>query len=163
MTLSAPLFCTFLMRFSVFLVYPSFLYLSVGYLCTLVIMRLVEMAHWCVAGEARRQQLDYGYWYAPDGRSESQQSEFERVEVAPQALEWMFSVAADVKFRVSADNLAMGLGASTEFKDRIHQRVIGNCQRGLGARPAAFIAALEMYYQCSGSSECERYVRAALD
>lgn len=124
---------------------------------------LHEIAHWCVAGEARRQQLDYGYWYAPDGRSESQQSEFERVEVAPQALEWMFSVAAGVKFRVSADNLAMGLGASTEFKDRIFKRAIDNCQQGIGARPEAFIAALEVYYQRSGSHECECYIRAALN
>lgn len=124
---------------------------------------LHEIAHWCVAGEARRQQLDYGYWYAPDGRSEAQQSEFERVEVAPQALEWMFSVAAGVKFRVSADNLAMGLGASSEFKDRIFQRVNDNCLQGVNTRAAAFIAALEAYYQRSGSRECERYARAALD
>lgn len=124
---------------------------------------LHEIAHWCVAGEARRQQLDYGYWYAPDGRSKSQQSEFERVEVAPQALEWMFSVAAGVQFRVSADNLAMGLGASTEFKDRIYQRAIENCERGVATRPAAFIAALEVYYQRSGSCECQQYTRSALD
>lgn len=124
---------------------------------------LHEIAHWCVAGPARREQLDYGYWYAPDGRSEVQQREFERVEVAPQALEWMFSVAAGVKFRVSADNLAMGLGPSAEFKERIFLRVLENCQKGVGARPAAFIAALESYYQRSGSTEYQHYTRAALD
>ena len=24
---------------------------------------LHEIAHWCLAGRVRRQQLDYGYWY----------------------------------------------------------------------------------------------------
>src|SRR5690606_17895265 len=46
---------------------------------------LHEVAHWCVAGEARRQQDDYGYWYAPDGRNAGQQKAFEQVEVLPQA------------------------------------------------------------------------------
>ncbi|SUC30833.1 Protein of uncharacterised function, DUF462 [Providencia rettgeri] len=31
---------------------------------------LHEISHWCIAGEARRQQVDYGYWYCPDGRDE---------------------------------------------------------------------------------------------
>ena len=34
---------------------------------------LHETAHWCIAGEARRKQFDYGYWYEPDGRNEAQQ------------------------------------------------------------------------------------------
>ena len=50
---------------------------------------LHEVAHWCIAGEIRRQQTDFGYWYAPDGRSPAQQRAFERVECRPQALEWM--------------------------------------------------------------------------
>ena len=29
---------------------------------------LHEVAHWCVAGAARRGLPDYGYWYSPDGR-----------------------------------------------------------------------------------------------
>ena len=29
---------------------------------------LHEVAHWCIAGSARRKLHDYGYWYAPDGR-----------------------------------------------------------------------------------------------
>ena len=41
---------------------------------------LHEVAHWCVAGPERRRLTDYGYWYAPDGRTEKQQMEFERVE-----------------------------------------------------------------------------------
>ena len=29
---------------------------------------LHEIAHWCIAGAARRRLIDYGYWYSPDGR-----------------------------------------------------------------------------------------------
>ncbi len=67
---------------------------------------LHETAHWCIAGEKRRQQFDYGYWYEPDGRNEQQQREFEQVERKPQALEWLFSLCAGFKFDVSVDNLS---------------------------------------------------------
>lgn len=103
---------------------------------------LHEVAHWCVAGAARRLQEDYGYWYAPDGRTAAQQSLFEQVEVKPQAFEWLFSVAAGRKFRVSADNLEAGLGASETFKDAIYQQVQIYCMQGLPARADAFVRAL---------------------
>lgn len=66
---------------------------------------LHEIAHWCVAGDARRTQLDYGYWYNPDGRSGAQQAEFEAVEARPQAVEWVLTAACGKPFRVSVDNL----------------------------------------------------------
>lgn len=66
---------------------------------------LHETAHWCIAGEARRTQFDYGYWYEPDGRNAEQQKSFEQVEEKPQALEWLFSLCCDFPFRVSVDNL----------------------------------------------------------
>lgn len=66
---------------------------------------LHEIAHWCVAGATRRQQLDYGYWYSPDGRTRAQQAEFERVEARPQAVEWVLTVACGRRFAVSLDNL----------------------------------------------------------
>ena len=59
---------------------------------------LHEVAHWCIAGEERRKLVDFGYWYAPDGRNAEQQRAFYGVEVKPQALEWMFSVAAGIGF-----------------------------------------------------------------
>ncbi|HFC29733.1 MAG TPA: diaminobutyrate-2-oxoglutarate aminotransferase, partial [Oceanospirillales bacterium] len=40
---------------------------------------LHELAHWCVAGEERRKCDDFGYWYAADGRTQSQQDEFFKV------------------------------------------------------------------------------------
>jgi elongation factor P hydroxylase len=55
---------------------------------------LHEIAHWCIAGQRRRLLEDYGYWYSPDGRDVEQQTEFEKVEVKPQAIEWAFSCAS---------------------------------------------------------------------
>ena len=39
-----------------------------------------EIAHWLVAGDVRRKQVDFGYWYIADGRNALQQTEFEKVE-----------------------------------------------------------------------------------
>lgn len=108
---------------------------------------LHEVAHWCVAGPERRLQEDYGYWYAPDGRTREQQGEFEHVEAKPQALEWLFSVAAGAPFRVSADNLAQGLGPSDTFKDAVHTEVVRLCQDGVNQRVARFCQALLAYYR----------------
>ena len=66
---------------------------------------LHELAHWCIAGQDRRQRDDYGYWYAPDGRTESQQEAFFKVERLPQAIERWFCESLGVPFSVSLDNL----------------------------------------------------------
>ena len=39
---------------------------------------LHEIAHWCLAGEKRRQQVDYGYWYCPDDAVQSNKLYFNR-------------------------------------------------------------------------------------
>ena len=86
---------------------------------------LHEISHWCIAGLERRKLVDFGYWYEPDGRSEHRQKEFERVEVKPQALEWLFSEACGLKFRLSVDNLEQTtseqepIGASVWFKQAV--------------------------------------------
>jgi len=103
---------------------------------------LHEVAHWCVAGSERRKLEDYGYWYAADGRSAEQQVKFESVEIVPQAIEWMFSVAAGVSFRVSVDNLSAQMQASPEFRRKIWQQAREFCQSGLPERAYAFTAAL---------------------
>lgn len=103
---------------------------------------LHEVAHWCVAGPERRLLPDYGYWYAPDGRTAEQQRQFERVEVKPQALEWLFCVAAQRRFRVSADNLEQGLGPSDDFKQAIWLQAQSYCREGVNNRAHAFITAL---------------------
>lgn len=108
---------------------------------------LHEIAHWLIAGSSRRLQLDYGYWYAPDGRTASQQIEFEAVEAKPQALEWILSKAAGHPFLVSADNLS---GESTDvraFEVRVLDEVKCYLRSGLSERADAFRSALCHFYQ----------------
>lgn len=78
-----------------------------------------EVAHWCVAGEARRKQDDYGYWYSPDGRNAEQQHEFEQLEVLPQAWELTFCAAANHPFDVSVDNLDGGAENLRAFQQAV--------------------------------------------
>lgn len=108
---------------------------------------LHEIAHWCVAGAARREQVDFGYWYAPDGRSAEQQSAFEQVEVKPQALEWLFCEAAGHRFRVSLDNLSGEATDPTPFKQRVVDQVQDYLRNGIPERPACFIDALLNFYR----------------
>ena len=103
---------------------------------------LHEVAHWCIAGEARRKLDDYGYWYHEDGRNPQQQSEFERVEVKPQALESLFSVAAGVKFKISIDNLHGGNESSDCFCDQVKGQAIRYLNEGLPSRASLFLKAL---------------------
>ena len=84
---------------------------------------LHEISHWCIAGAKRRKLPDLGYWYAPDGRSHEQQQLFEQVEVKPQALEWLLTVACGRLFRVSLDNLNGDAGNGEGFKDAVYQRL----------------------------------------
>lgn len=108
---------------------------------------LHEISHWCIAGEVRRQQIDYGYWYEPDGRNLEQQRAFEKVEIEPQALEWLFSVAAGVKFRVSADNLSGDDIDISGFTESVRQQVVSYITNGLTGRAALFCRSLVAFYQ----------------
>lgn len=101
-----------------------------------------EISHWCIAGEQRRQLVDFGYWYNPDDRTEIQQRTFENVEIKPQALEWIFSVAAGHKFNISADNLVADIGASDNFIQSVIKQARAMCVSPLPDRPAKLVAAL---------------------
>lgn len=101
-----------------------------------------EISHWCVAGEKRRQLEDFGYWYNPDGRTETQQRTFENVEIKPQAMEWIFSVAAGHKFNISADNLAADIGASEAFVKSVVEQARAWCSSPMPKRAAALVTAL---------------------
>jgi len=108
---------------------------------------LHEIAHWCVAGKARRQQIDYGYWYEPDGRTEAQQLAFEQVEIKPQALEWIFSIACGLPFRVSADNLASQAGPSVAFKEDIAAQARRYCAGQLNTRASRWVELLSTFME----------------
>ncbi len=95
---------------------------------------LHELAHWCEAGKQRRTLVDYGYWYAPDGRNQAQQQQFFRHEIVPQAIEWALSIAAGVKFDVSVDNLSQQIDGVTEFKQAVQQRLLAYVNNGFPAR-----------------------------
>ena len=84
---------------------------------------LHECAHWFIAGEARRQQVDYGYWYKPDGRTAEEQLLFQTVEVKPQAIEWILSTAAQYPFQFSIDNLEGEDMDHEPFKTAVREQV----------------------------------------
>jgi len=84
---------------------------------------LHELSHFFIAGERRRHLSDFGYWYAPDGRTEAQQQAFERVEIKPQALECLFTLACRRPFQVSQDNLFATFDTSTStFAQDVYQQ-----------------------------------------
>ncbi|MDF1781216.1 MAG: elongation factor P hydroxylase [Alcanivoracaceae bacterium] len=96
---------------------------------------LHEIAHWCVAGDDRRQRDDYGYWYAPDGRDAEQQREFEKVEVMPQAWELLFCAASAHPFRVSMDNLDNSPCDVSDFEEAVFEqakKLLRTVPRGRG-------------------------------
>lgn len=108
---------------------------------------LHEISHWCIAGERRRLLEDYGYWYLPDGRDAEQQRRFEAAEVAPQALEMLFSRACGLGFHVSVDNLGGEEVDREAFLARVAARAARYEREGLPPRAEAFHAALTAFYQ----------------
>ena len=108
---------------------------------------LHEVAHWCVAGPERRLLPDFGYWYAPDGRSAEQQRTFEQVEVKPQALELIFCLAAGHRFDVSTDNLSGEATDPAPFRARVREQARAYLSGGLGERPQRYSAALLAHYR----------------
>lgn len=124
---------------------------------------LHEVAHWCIARPQRREQEDYGYWYAPDGRDSSQQKAFETLEVKPQALERLFSAASGQSFRVSADNLGVGCGPSADFKRNIHAQTLIYCSDALPQRAQIFIKALAKSFEQPEPLNPYRYTLDQLD
>ncbi|MDG1495380.1 MAG: elongation factor P hydroxylase [Porticoccaceae bacterium] len=124
---------------------------------------LHESAHWCIAGAQRREQLDFGYWYSPDGRSAGQQQLFEEAEVKPQALEWMFSVACGQRFLVSADNLVSDQGASAEFTQAVIKQAQSWCGGSqLPPRGRILIQALADQFDCAEPLSQDHYHPGAL-
>ena len=106
---------------------------------------LHEVAHWCLAGDERLKMIDYGYWYNSDGRSSIAQKKFEEVEVKPQALEWIFSVASNNIFHVSFDNLDSDRESSWYFSKSISDQAHTWCIKSLPNRALLFVNALVCY------------------
>ena len=94
---------------------------------------------------------DYGYWYAPDGRDEAQQTAFYGVEVKPQAVEKAFCMAVGIPFKVSVDNLSVSLSdpAIASFVVAVEEQFETMMIDGLPHRAEVFRYALSdlAYYQ----------------
>jgi hypothetical protein len=107
---------------------------------------LHELAHWCIAGTARRRVDDYGYWYEPDGRTDRQQTRFFVVEVKPQALEKHFCKALGVRFDVSVDNLGnTGVDGIDDFKIRVDRQYARYAATGLPERASVIYDCLHQW------------------
>jgi len=107
---------------------------------------LHEIAHWCIAGIERRNQIDYAYWYLPDGRDPHQQVKFEAAEVKPQALEYAFSLASDITFRVSIDNLQGEQTSSKSFERAVDKQLATFIKSGFSVRAQQFLNTLHQFY-----------------
>lgn len=125
--------------------HPNIIYFTKDYTSS----ALHEIAHWTLAGKERRTQIDYGYWYEPDGRTHAQQALFEKVEVKPQAIEKLFSNACGQPFTISADNLESGIQSSNAFEQSVHTQA-QRYQTGMDALPpraALFLGALKRRFK----------------
>lgn len=102
-----------------------------------------EISHWCVAGAERHKQVDFGYWYCPDGRDAQTQSEFEKVEIKPQSYEWLFCAAAGFAFNVSCDNLSGDCEPDrVGFQNKVREEVLRMLDQGI---PQDLCALLKRY------------------
>ncbi len=124
---------------------------------------LHEVAHWLVAGSARRLLPDWGYWYAPDGRDAGQQRQFEQVEARPQALEWLLHIACGLRFRVSLDNLGADGGDGAVFRDRVHEQACRYLRDGVNARTVQLYMALATAFGGPTDISALRLFRVSLD
>jgi len=111
---------------------------------------LHEAAHWCIAGSSRRLQVDYGYWYQPDGRDQQAQQLFERVEARPQAIEWFFCQAVGLAFQVSIDNLSGEPVDAFPFRLAVWQLARRFLAEGLPPRAQVFYLALWEHFRGEG-------------
>ncbi|PJG86390.1 elongation factor P hydroxylase [Conservatibacter flavescens] len=118
---------------------------------------LHEIAHWLVAGEARRQLEDFGYWYEPDGRSPARQREFEKVEIKPQAIEWILSEAAGLRFFASHDNINGEPGDAAPFKQAVYEQVKTYAEKGLPKRAEQMRKALCAFYGTDDKIELSKF------
>ena len=123
---------------------------------------LHELAHWCVAGKDRRRQVDFGYWYIPDGRTLEQQRAFERVESRAQAIEWLLASACDFNFAVSVDNLTGQAGDNSAFKAAVYRRVEHYLSAGVNSRTQRLLKALADFYGVADPLAKERFSLADL-
>ncbi len=87
-------------------------------------------------------QVDYGYWYQPDGRKAQAQQAFLEAECKPQALEWIFSEICGLTFQISLDNLNGDSGDTAAFAEAVEKKRDLFLMQGLPLRAYKFRTAL---------------------
>ncbi len=111
---------------------------------------LHEVAHWCIAGPARRCRPDFGYWYIDSGRSAAQQHAFEEAECKPQAIERLFCEAAGFTFQPSLDqhdSEECYAEREARFAARVERQFARYQANGWPERAIAFAQALRELYR----------------
>jgi elongation factor P hydroxylase len=103
---------------------------------------LHEAAHWCLAGAARRQLRDYGYFYVPGPRDPQSRAAFFASESDVQAVEALFAEVCGVRFVVSADDFAAPHEELESFERSVRAAIERRRTCGLPARAARFRNAL---------------------
>ncbi len=104
---------------------------------------LHEVAHWCVAGDARRQLEDFGYHYIAGPRTPDQQDAFFALELWAQSLEKQFAQAAGLDFIPSADNLLADSAGFGQAIDAYESRLLEWLASPAGSRARRFIQSLK--------------------
>ncbi|MEM9101566.1 MAG: elongation factor P hydroxylase [Pseudomonadota bacterium] len=110
---------------------------------------LHEVAHWCLAGEGRLLQDDFGYWYESEQRDLEAQRRFFAVEIKPQALEAIFSKACGYPFEVSVDNHNVSRWLNNEvelFAAKVAAQIETFQHEGLPTRAQKFEQALKAHF-----------------
>lgn len=115
---------------------------------------LHEIAHWCIAGPQRRLLEDYGYWYEPDGRTAEVQAEFEKVEIKPQAVEWILAASCGFPFSVSCDNLSGDCEPDrVGFTAKVREQVFTYLHTAMPERAKQLSDQLRAHYQVAPLTE----------
>ncbi len=117
---------------------------------------LHEAAHWCLAGAARRAQVDYGYLDLPPPRSPAQQAAFCRWECRVQAVELLLTQATGLPFRVSLDDLAVSPQTRVQFAAQVQAAAQQMQVAGLPPRGAALRAALARAFAAGRTAAGEK-------
>jgi elongation factor P hydroxylase len=107
---------------------------------------LHEISHWCIAGEGRRKQVDYGYWYKPDFQTPKESELYTQFEAKTHGIEWIFSLAAGVPFYIIPNNLSAGFEVSQDLKEAVYRATLNYLNKGLPISAERFKHALLKYY-----------------
>ncbi|XPE56836.1 elongation factor P hydroxylase [Shigella flexneri] len=84
----------------------------------------------------KREQVDFGYWYCPDGRDAETKGQFEDVEVKPQAFDCVVARGGGFRSTLAATTWKVTLNRTIVFQRRVHAQVMTYLTRGIPSRPA---------------------------